>query len=84
MKGSIKLLKFIPKDVYNYLIEIKKIKLSSEEYAMVDKRFGKNRECSFAKDKKGYYCYTHRARSKSYETINKIPMKDYKFICSTS
>jgi len=63
----------------------KKIHLTPEEYAEVDKRFGdeSKRECSFARDKDGYYCYTHRARSKSYETISKIPFKDYNFICST-
>lgn len=68
----------------NLLERTDKIKLTSSEYNEVKKKFGMNRGCSFAKDKNGYYCYTHRARSKSYKTINDIPKKDYNFICSTS
>lgn len=39
--------------------------------------------CSVGKDNKGYFVYTHRARSKSYESVNKIPVKDLNFIDST-
>jgi len=68
-----------------YLLEkVNKIHLTSDEYEQVKKKFGKNRGCSFAKDNNGYYCYTHRARSKSYKTIDKIPKSKYDFICSTS
>ncbi len=28
---------------------------------------------TLAKDKGGYFCYTHRARSKSYKSIGLIP-----------
>jgi hypothetical protein len=35
------------------------------------------------KDKDGYFVYTHRARSKSYEKKSEIPKKDLKFIKST-
>jgi hypothetical protein len=66
-----------------FSVKNKKIELTTSEYKEVIKRFGKDRECSFAKDKDGYYCYTHRSRSKSYESIAKIPYKDYNFICST-
>ena len=34
-------------------------------------------------DKNGYYIHTHRARSKSKETPNKITVKEIKFIDST-
>jgi len=34
-------------------------------------------------DKNGYFIHTHRARSKSYESPDKIPVKDMKFIQST-
>jgi hypothetical protein len=34
-------------------------------------------------DKDGYFIHTHRARSKSYETPEKISVKDIKFIDST-
>jgi hypothetical protein len=39
--------------------------------------------CSVGKDKDGYFAYTHRARSKSYVSPQKIPIKDLKFIDST-
>lgn len=38
---------------------------------------------SFKKDKDGYYCHTHRARSKSCKCPSKIPKKDLTFIEST-
>lgn len=38
---------------------------------------------SCKKDKKGFYIATHRARSKSYNSLDKIQMKDIKFITST-
>lgn len=34
-------------------------------------------------DKNGFFVFTHRARSKSYETIDKIPQKDINFIETT-
>lgn len=34
-------------------------------------------------DKKGYFIYTHRCRSKSYETPSKITVKSIKFVDST-
>lgn len=40
-------------------------------------------EVGLAKDDKGYYVYTHRARSKSYASPEKIPDKDITFIAST-
>lgn len=71
------------------LLEKKKKKkdefpLTPDDYKEIKKKFGDNRECSFHKDEKGYYCKTHRARSKSYKEIKDIPMKDFKFISSTS
>lgn len=61
-----------------------KIPLTSDEYNKIYAKFGRNPICSFAKDDNGYYCYTHRARSKSKKTIDLITMKEFKFICSTS
>ena len=49
----------------------------------IRKRFGEDLECSFAKDDKGFYCKTHRARSKSYPSIAKIPQSAVDFIGST-
>lgn len=60
-----------------------KIPLTTEERQEVKDRFGSDLECSFAKDKDGYYCYTHRARSDSYPTISKIPKSKVEFIGST-
>ena len=39
--------------------------------------------CSLGKDKKGYFVYTHRARSRSYESPENISDKDINFIDST-
>ena len=66
-----------------------KIAKSDKEYLDPDERekvkslFGKNLECSFAKDKDGYYCYTHRARSESYKKLESMPKSDVEFIEST-
>lgn len=38
---------------------------------------------SLGQDKNGYFVYTHRARSKSYEMPGKIPLKKIQFIRST-
>lgn len=38
---------------------------------------------SVGQDTNGYFVYTHRARSKSYASQEKIPVKDLKFIDST-
>ncbi len=38
---------------------------------------------SCKQDKNGFFIATHRARSKSYESFDKIPMKDITFIDST-
>lgn len=38
---------------------------------------------SMGVDKNGFFVHTHRARSKSYESPEKIPAKDLKFIDST-
>lgn len=46
----------------------------------IDRNF---KGCSLAKDKDGYFVYTHRARSKSYEAPEKISLKDIDFIDST-
>ena len=37
----------------------------------------------FGADKNGFFVMTHRARSKSYASADKIPDKDIKFIEST-
>lgn len=56
--------------------------LTPKERQEVKTRFG-NPGCSFARDKDGIYCHTHRARSKSYETVAKIPKSKVKFVEST-
>lgn len=72
------------KSILKYLEESVKIPLSSEERSQIKSRFG-NTECSFAKNKNGqYFCYTHRARSSYYDSIDKIPKSKVDFISSTS
>jgi hypothetical protein len=61
----------------------KKEYLTPQEMAQVKARF-QDIQCTFAKDDEGYYCYTHRARSKSYPSIDKIPKNKVDFINSTS
>ena len=38
---------------------------------------------SLGADKNGFFVFTHRARSDSYESPEKIPIKDINFIDST-
>jgi hypothetical protein len=38
---------------------------------------------SLGKDKKGYFVYTHRCRSASYDTPYKIPKNKIEFVAST-
>jgi len=40
-------------------------------------------QCSIGKDEKGYFAYTHRARSKSYPSKDKIPVSVLNSISST-
>lgn len=40
-------------------------------------------EVSLHQDDKGYFVQTHRATSKRYDSPEKIPIKDIKFIAST-
>ncbi len=56
--------------------------LRDAEREAVRRRFGPA-GCSFARDKDGLYCYTHRARSKSYPTVDAIPRDVVEFIGST-
>ena len=74
---------FENRKAYENLIE-RKNTLTSSERSEVKKIFGNSTKCSFAKDKNGYYCYTHRCRSKSYPSISDIPKKDVEFVRSTS
>jgi len=61
----------------------KKIKdLEINEYTAPQKG-GRYRRTSIGRDKEGYFVMTHRARSKSYETPEKIPDSQIKFIEST-
>ena len=75
----------------SFLEEVSKAKAASKKRRPVP--------CNGIKEKKGFSCYeelyrgkgtgkfyiaTHRARSKSYDSLEKIPMKDINFIDSTS
>lgn len=50
---------------------------------MAKELFGEKPGFSIAKDKDGYYIYTHRARSDSYPKLEDIPKKTQEFIEST-
>ena len=68
---------------YKQAKAIERQHLTPEEREQVKARFGEKLECSFAKDDGGYYCYTHRARSKSYKSISEIPQSKVDFVGST-
>ena len=40
--------------------------------------------CSLGKDARGFYCRTHRARSKSYPSPKNIPIAKIRFVASTA
>lgn len=68
-----------------YRITKKKEYLNPEERKQIQDKFHDiDIQCTFAKDKDGYYCCTHRARSKSYPSISDIPRSAVDFISSTS
>ena len=46
-------------------------------------KYNQSKGCDLGADKNGFFVFTHRARSKSYAEIDKIPEKDIKFIEST-
>jgi len=75
--------KFDPFWLSQHSIDQEWERLTVEEQKQVKDKFGSDVECSFAKDKNGYFCYTHRARSESYENVNKIPKSKVEFIEST-
>ncbi len=66
-------------------MKTKKLKLTSAEYKKANELFGSGHERGFAvsKDKDGFYIHTHRARSKSYKSLSRIPVSVRKFIKST-
>jgi hypothetical protein len=65
--------------------KLDKIPLTSKEREEVKSRFGNDLGCSFFKNNEGkFFCTTHRARSKFYDSIQSIPKKTVEFISSTS
>lgn len=46
-------------------------------------KYPESKGCSLGADKNGFFVYTHRARSKSYPTVEDIPQEAIKFIEST-
>jgi hypothetical protein len=65
-----------------YKVAKEKERLDAGERAEAKRLFG-DVGCSFAKDEDGYYCYTHRCRSKSYEGLSDIPRSRVEFVEST-
>lgn len=63
--------------------KVDKKPLTTKERQIAKEKFG-DVGCSFAKDKDGYYAYTHRARCSSYPSVDKIPKTRVAFISSTS
>ena len=61
----------------------KKLKRKEDEYVDKGEYKEKFEGVSLRKDKDGYYCHTHRARSDSYKSLAAIPKSVVKFIEST-
>jgi len=62
--------------------------MKKDEYVAKTEEFKKKHgakadKVSLKKDSKGYYCHTHRARSKSYRSIMSIPESAVAFISTT-
>ena len=57
--------------------------ISTQDRAAWRKRFPEA-QCTLAKDKDGYYCRTHRARSPSFASVGEIPERAVRFVSSTS
>lgn len=78
---------------YNRLVRTKKVSASKKEevtqeerelfYTKLDALGMSHNSVSLGKDDKGYFCHTHRQRSKSYEAPDKIPEREIKFTEST-
>jgi rubrerythrin len=76
---------------YNRLLNINHLSKIEEEVSSKEIKKGLSKQgfkkdfksCSLGQDKDGYFVYTHRARSKSYEHPDSIPLKDINFIDST-
>ena len=69
---------------YSRLLGMESIREEKIEFGLSKQQYDKNfKGCSLGKDKDGYFVYTHRARSKSYDDPNKISEKDINFIDST-
>jgi len=64
---------------------IEKVSLTPSEREAVKEKYGKV-ECSFFKNAKNgkYFCCTHRARSKFYDSPTEIPVDEVRFISSTA
>ena len=84
VKGKLSRSKKIPKEMKEKIEPL--VSQGSSEYnngRVFGLRYSENKGCSLGADKSGFFVYTHRARSKSYPTVEDIPQKDIKFIEST-
>jgi hypothetical protein len=57
--------------------------LTAAEREIANERFGKI-QCSIMKDKDGYFARTHRMRSKSYTSLEKLPISVVERVSSSS
>lgn len=73
----------LPKAELDKLINLLESKSSSKNVTKPEGLKKKMDGVSLGQDEKGYYVYTHRARSKSYESPEKIPDSKIKYIETT-
>jgi len=83
IKGKIERSHKIPKQLKDKIISLLSSNSSYDNGRVYNLKGFSSNGCSLGADKNGFFCYTHRARSKSYLDVDKIPQKDIKFIEST-
>lgn len=77
-------LKKIAKEKINLSLSPAERAEAGKRYAEAKKGFGDGDGCSPGKTAKGYEFHTHRARTSSYPSFGKIPLKKIQFVASTA
>jgi hypothetical protein len=84
VKGKVERSKKIPKELKEQIYPLIVNGQTRYNNGIVTRlKYSESKECDLGADKNGFFVLTHRARSKSYESVDKIPEKDIKFIEST-
>jgi len=83
VKGKVERSQKIPKELKEQIISLLTTDSEYNNGRVFRLKGFSNKGCDLGADKNGFFCFTLRARSKSYESPDKIPQKVIKFIEST-